>query len=112
MQSAAGGTSQRLKPALAMMRSRSSRPAGGPTRLPAPSITVMSITLRFDRPSVRVLLALVARSLVSQLRDRLAHEWLEAGAARLEVRKNGEPHARVPEFLQMIGDAGGGPASP
>src|SRR5215467_5630304 len=43
MQRAAGGTSQRLKPALAMMRSRSRSPAGAPTRLPARSIVVMRL---------------------------------------------------------------------
>src|SRR5947209_20233508 len=45
MQSAAGGTSQRLKPALAMMRSRSRSPAAEPTSPPACSIVVMAFPL-------------------------------------------------------------------
>src|SRR5689334_1783117 len=110
MQSAAGGTNQRLKPGLAMIRSRSRRPAGLPTRSPAPSTVVMSIALRFGSPFFGVWCgnASALGSSVLQLRDRLAHERLESGAAGLEVREDGEPHARIPEFLQMIGDAGGG----
>src|SRR5689334_6961293 len=41
MHSAAGGTSQRLKPALAIVRSRSRKPAPAPEILPALSIVVM-----------------------------------------------------------------------
>jgi hypothetical protein len=41
MHNAAGGTSQRLNPACAMMRSRSSNPGAAPTRPPAASMVVM-----------------------------------------------------------------------
>jgi hypothetical protein len=40
--------------------------------------------------------------------DRPAHERLKAGTDRFKVRKEREPHARFPEFLQMISDTGRG----
>jgi hypothetical protein len=55
MQSAAGGTSQRLNPALAMMRSRSSNPATGAKPPPACAIVVICV------PSDRAFRSFVVR---------------------------------------------------
>src|SRR4029077_3185864 len=72
MQSAAGGTSQRLNPALAMMRSRSRSPTPASTSAPVPLTVVM-----FVSPFVG---ALYCTLFVGRLRSRDSHG--SAGAGR------------------------------
>src|SRR5262249_25940600 len=43
-----------------------------------------------------------------QLGDGLSHEVAQSGAAGLRMGDEGRPHARVPELLQVVGDAGDG----
>src|SRR5215813_10849935 len=40
--------------------------------------------------------------------DGLSHEVAQSGAAGLRMRDEGRPHARIPELLQVVGDAGDG----
>src|SRR5215467_11968978 len=111
MQRAAGGTSQRLNPVLAMMRSRSSSPTAG-AKPPACSIAVIAVS------SVMVLANSVLRGLRfphlrrAQPVDRRADRRIEADAPGVEMRDDGGAHARVPEFGQMLGDTGHGPVMP
>src|SRR5215471_5733689 len=106
MHSAAGGTSQRLKPALAMMRSRSRIPTVEPIRPPACSIVVIGIYSLWRALLGALLSGSGFRSSGFQSLDCLAHVRLEAAAASLDMREDREAHARIPEFLDVIGRAG------
>src|ERR1700733_1974928 len=109
MQSAAGGTSQRLNPALAIVRSRSrSRPAG-PMRLPACSIvvTLSSLGSLLSRGYSILLFGCVVLLLAREAFARRARPRIEPAAAVLKMGEDRGPHPRVPVFPDVIGRAGG-----
>src|ERR1700761_3936031 len=47
-------------------------------------------------------------SRVLQRLQRVAYVGIEAGAAGVEMREDRRAHARIPEFVDVIGDAGNG----
>src|SRR4051812_42185461 len=107
MQSAAGGTSQRLKPACAMMRSRSRIPGPRPRMAPACSMVAMDVPLSHFccfGPLTGLFLSRLVCSL-PQLLDCTAHRRIKPGAAGFEMLEDLRAHARIPEFLDVIGDA-------
>src|SRR5271169_5631575 len=104
MQSAAGGTSQRLNPALAIVRWRSRSPPAVPIRLPACSIvvTLSSLGSLLGRRYSILLFGCIALLLCREAFDRLARHRIEPAAAVLKMSENRGPHPRVPEFLDVI----------
>src|SRR5215510_884895 len=103
MQSAAGGTSQRLNPARAMMRSRSRSPAAEPMRPPASSMVVIGVLQLAALCGSVVLSGLLRlRSCLSQFLEGLAHERIEPSAPGLDMRDRGA-HIGIPEFADAIG---------
>src|SRR4051794_9581403 len=84
MHSAAGGTSQRLKPAVAMVRSRSRKPAPAPESVPAlsieaihssPKATLLSGPPLRSRSSAVAAqpVSLLLRTMIDARQDRRAH---------------------------------------
>src|SRR6478609_8778392 len=75
MHSAAGGTIQRLKPAVAMIRSRSSRPGLTPDRLPALPMVVIKISPAADPSEPPCVSKQSCRQFIPQQRadDRFSH---------------------------------------
>src|SRR5689334_6331684 len=110
MQSAAGGTSHRLNPGLAMIRSRSSSPVPETGKSRATSTVVMVLPPSAGA-SFALFHSLILRFLllcVFELFDGAARDRIKSRAARFQMRLDRRAHARIPEFLDVIGRPGHG----